>query len=148
MFKDVQYPESWCCAVPNILTTSYIQPKMKVQHPLSVLSLFSASLVCAKPPPKPQPPTHPPANSNLKSKCAKLATQLRIENGTVQSVDYVTAGTNLTLPNYDATCAQAPIVVTTDFCRVAMSVSTSSRSGFRMEAWLPSNWTGRFLSVG
>ncbi|TDZ13832.1 putative feruloyl esterase B-2 [Colletotrichum spinosum] len=27
-------------------------------------------------------------------------------------------------------------------------VATSSRSGFKLEAWLPQNWTGRFLSTG
>lgn len=29
-----------------------------------------------------------------------------------------------------------------------MSVSTSNRSGITLEAWLPTNWTGRFLSTG
>lgn len=33
-------------------------------------------------------------------------------------------------------------------CRVAMYVTTSYRSGITLEAWLPTNWTGRFLSTG
>jgi feruloyl esterase len=31
---------------------------------------------------------------------------------------------------------------------VAMYVATSNTSGITLEAWLPSNWTGRFLSTG
>ncbi|KAJ4220548.1 tannase [Fusarium solani] len=33
-------------------------------------------------------------------------------------------------------------------CRIALTVKTSPSSEISMEAWLPRNWTGRFLSVG
>ncbi|EKG12473.1 Tannase/feruloyl esterase [Macrophomina phaseolina MS6] len=33
-------------------------------------------------------------------------------------------------------------------CRVALRVPTTNQSEISMEAWLPSNWTGRFLSTG
>lgn len=62
--------------------------------------------------------------------------------------EFVAAGTNLSLPENDPTCTQSFIAVGADICRIALSVSTSGRSGFNMEAWLPSNWTGRFLSTG
>jgi hypothetical protein len=39
-------------------------------------------------------------------------------------------------------------VVTSDMCRVAMYISTSYRSGLTLEAWLPTNWTRRFLTAG
>lgn len=109
---------------------------MKIEQPLWTL-LLGASSVCAA-----------PAYSDLASKCAALATKLAIENTTVVSSQLVTKGTNLTLPIYDPTCTTPPIVIAADMCRVALNVSTSDRSGFRMEAWLPSNWTGRFLSGG
>lgn len=35
-----------------------------------------------------------------------------------------------------------------DFCRIALNIATSKSSGITLEAWLPSNWSGRFLSVG
>jgi feruloyl esterase len=138
MVKDVQYPQG----LELHVTEYFFILKMKVEHSLSCLSLSSASAVFAN------PPTCPDSSSNLTSTCAALAASLNIENATVQLSEFVAAGTNLTLPTYDQTCAQEPLAITTGFCRVALSVSTSSRSGFRMEAWLPSNWTGRFLSVG
>lgn len=82
------------------------------------------------------------------SKCAAIASKLAIEHGVVHFAQHVTAGTNLSLSENDPSCAQSFIPVTADICRIALSVSTSDRSGFNMEAWLPSNWTGRFLSGG
>lgn len=38
--------------------------------------------------------------------------------------------------------------VTTDICRIALYVATSTTSGISMEAWLPRNWAGRFLGTG
>jgi feruloyl esterase len=32
-------------------------------------------------------------------------------------------------------------------CRLAMYVATSNRSEITLEAWLPTGWTGRFLST-
>lgn len=84
--------------------------------------------------------------------CAQLGSSLSLENVTVNFATYVPAGTNLTFTSdYGvADClAQYPFaVVTSDMCRVAMDVSTSNRSGITLEAWLPTNWTGRFLSTG
>ncbi|KAF4925453.1 putative feruloyl esterase B-1 [Colletotrichum viniferum] len=46
---------------------------------------------------------------------------------------YVPAGTELQLNEVDATFGQVP---------------TSDRSGFWFEAWLPEDWSGRFLTTG
>ena len=39
-------------------------------------------------------------------------------------------------------------MVPVDLCHVAMFVKTSVISNITLEAWLPTNWTGRFLSTG
>ncbi|KAF2033073.1 feruloyl esteras-like protein B [Setomelanomma holmii] len=88
------------------------------------------------------------SKGDFQAKCAAIASKLAIQNGNVYFSQSVTAGTNLTLPDNDPSCAQSFIVVTADICRIALSVSTSKTSNFSMEAWLPSNWTGRFLSGG
>lgn len=62
--------------------------------------------------------------------------------------EFVAAGTNLSLPDNNATCAEPYMLVPADICRVSLYVSTTDHSGFNMEAWLPSNWTGRYVSTG
>ena len=80
--------------------------------------------------------------------CAGLATKLVLPNTTVWLSQYVAAGTKLPLPDYDPTCTQTSQAVPVDICRVTLAVATTPRSGFSMEAWLPLNWTGRFLATG
>jgi feruloyl esterase len=82
--------------------------------------------------------------------CGKLGASLAIENVHVNFAQYLPAGTNISLTqNYNlSTCGYISQVVPNDLCRVAMYVATSSRSGITLEAWLPTNWTGRFLSTG
>ncbi|KAF1914111.1 feruloyl esterase B precursor [Ampelomyces quisqualis] len=87
-------------------------------------------------------------DTNFHSKCSAIASKLAVENGTVHFSEFVAAGTNLSVPDTDPSCTQSAIVVPADVCRIALSVATSNRSGLVMEAWLPSNWTGRFLSGG
>ena len=86
--------------------------------------------------------------ADFNSKCADLASSLEIEGGVVHTAEFVAKGTNFSAPVYDPTCAAAGQIIQADMCRVALYVATSERSGYNMEAWLPSNWTGRFLSVG
>jgi len=90
---------------------------------------------------------------SFNSACSSLASQISIPNATLNFSQPVIAGTNLTFPSRNTTCVtingQAPsVTVPVDICRVALFVSTSDRSGINMEAWLPMNWTGRFLSTG
>lgn len=77
--------------------------------------------------------------------CEKLAKTFKEPSVTVNFATYVPAGTNVTFQQ-DAnltTCTRPFQVVPVDLCRVAMAVSTSERSGITLEAWLPTNWTGR-----
>lgn len=85
---------------------------------------------------------------NFKANCDAIASKLKIENATVWFSQFVPAGTNLSLPENNVTCTQSSQIVPADICRIALAVSTSKSSGISMEAWLPSNWTGRFLSAG
>lgn len=88
------------------------------------------------------------AQCSFEQQCSKLASKLQIENATVWFVEPMAAGTNMSFPDADPTCAQGALAVDVDFCRVALYVATSDRSGISMEAWLPRDWTGRFLSTG
>lgn len=87
-------------------------------------------------------------DATFEQTCADLLSNLEIENATVSLVDFVPAGTNVTVPVPDPACDGPEFEIPFDLCRVSLNVSTSSRSGFRMEAWLPRNWTGRYLSTG
>ncbi|KFY94205.1 hypothetical protein V500_03374 [Pseudogymnoascus sp. VKM F-4518 (FW-2643)] len=82
--------------------------------------------------------------------CSQLGSSLAIENVTVNFANFVPAGTNLSFTqDFNlSSCGYPSAVVTSDMCRVAMYVATSYRSGITLEAWLPTNWTGRFLSTG
>jgi feruloyl esterase len=90
----------------------------------------------------------PTTPDSFNTKCASIASKLEVENGVVHFSEFVAAGTNLSLAENDPSCTQPFIPVTADICRIAVSVATSNRSSFNMEAWLPTNWTGRFLSGG
>ncbi|KAJ9606302.1 tannase [Cladophialophora chaetospira] len=87
-------------------------------------------------------------SATFQQDCAQLPKELKIPNATVWFSEFVAAGTNLSLPDNNATCMQPSQVVGADICRVALYVATSNRSGISLEAWLPRNWTGRFLSTG
>ncbi|KAJ8092145.1 hypothetical protein PM082_023969 [Marasmius tenuissimus] len=70
------------------------------------------------------------------------------QNTTLFQASVVPAGTQLQFPDTDPTCGPSPKVVPADICRVTLEVETSPTSRINMEAWLPRNWTGRFLSTG
>ncbi|CZT14998.1 related to Probable feruloyl esterase B-2 [Ramularia collo-cygni] len=84
------------------------------------------------------------------SACSDFASTFTYPNLTIYAGTSIPAGTNITLPYDDSpnSCGQPYQVVDTEICRLTMYVTTSSRSGIHMEAWLPSNWTGRFLATG
>ena len=70
--------------------------------------------------------------SDRAPECNSLATKLTIANASINFVDYVPAGTNLTFNSTGdfATCSYAAgQVVPVDICRVSMWVATSNRSG-------------------
>lgn len=83
-------------------------------------------------------------------KCKSFADALKgqIENTTVRQVNYVSAGTNLSIPATHPTCAPFQAAIEFDFCRVQLTTATSSDSSVDLETWLPSDYSGRFLSTG
>lgn len=82
--------------------------------------------------------------------CSEIADSFSHRNVKINFAQYIPANTNITLEQDDqlATCARPSQVVPVDLCRVAMFVKTSDISNLTLEAWLPTNWTGRFLSTG
>jgi feruloyl esterase len=88
--------------------------------------------------------------SDPASACSQLGASIAIQNVTVNFANFVPAGTNLSFSqDYGlSSCGYPNALVTSDMCRLAMYVSTTNRSGITLEAWLPVNWTGRFLSTG
>ncbi|KAI6354089.1 hypothetical protein MCOR25_008758 [Pyricularia grisea] len=80
--------------------------------------------------------------------CQNLAKGLQIPNSTFVSADFVPANTTLNFPNADPSCTRPSQLVSVPLCRVQSNITTSTTSGLHFEAWLPQNWTGRFLSTG
>lgn len=105
--------------------------------------LLSVSLTLASP-----TPIRRAGNGTFTKRCNELASKLVVKDGTVYTVEPVAAGTTISLPDNDASCTTPSIDVTAEICRVTLYVATSERSGINMEAWLPSDWSGRFLSTG
>jgi feruloyl esterase len=68
---------------------------------------------------------------NPAASCQKLGASLAIDNVTVNFVEYLPAGTNITLTQaYNlSSCGYTSQVISNDLCRVAMYVATSYRSG-------------------
>lgn len=82
--------------------------------------------------------------------CASFADSFQHADTVVNFAHYIPAGTNVSLEQTGAlaTCSRPTQVVPVDLCRIAMLVHTSEHSNITLEAWLPTNWTGRFLSTG
>ncbi|KAF2187891.1 tannase and feruloyl esterase [Zopfia rhizophila CBS 207.26] len=87
-------------------------------------------------------------NTTFQRKCASLAGLLDIPPAEVLSSQFIASGTTLQFPGSDPSCSRPSQEVSVNLCRVTLSVTTSNRSSVSMEAWLPENWSGRFLSTG
>lgn len=83
-----------------------------------------------------------------RDKCAGLSRTLKLANVAIHDTAFVAAGTNLTFPNDHPTCTTRSQVVHADICRVSLLVVTGPRSNVTLDAWLPLDWSGRFLTVG
>lgn len=119
------------------------------KHPISQVDLATnLSLYTAIG--KQHPQKHPinQVEINQVDKCASLIKTFTLPNTKVLLAKYVQKGTNLTFPNIDSTCGNSTFTVSSNICRVSWNTSTSSTSGFRLEAFLPLNWTGRFVTLG
>jgi feruloyl esterase len=94
------------------------------------------------------------SSASFKSKCEAFVSDYQKhspKNIAVNIAQYLPSNANITHVNdgYDARCVSVgspPLPV--PICRLSLNVTTSPSSMTVMEAWLPENWTGRFLSVG
>lgn len=88
--------------------------------------------------------------SGLEAACDKDRISIDLPDVEVNLVQSIEAGTNLSLPMGHGldSCGKTNQVISVDICRVTMNVATSNQSEIFLEAWLPANWTGRFLSTG
>ncbi|KAK1599287.1 tannase and feruloyl esterase [Colletotrichum navitas] len=87
-------------------------------------------------------------NVTFEQQCSQFASSLQIPGANTTATEYIPAGTTLQFPGSDPTCTRPSQNVTANLCRVTARIATSVRSGIKFEAWLPENWTGRFLSTG
>ncbi|KAK7927288.1 hypothetical protein PG985_004286 [Apiospora marii] len=94
------------------------------------------------------PLTNTTTTEQFAEACKAFSQQVQIANSTFVSADFVAANTTLQFPNADPSCSRPSQLVSVPLCRVQANITTSSTSGLHFEAWLPQNWTGRFLSTG
>ncbi|TDZ37355.1 putative feruloyl esterase B-2 [Colletotrichum spinosum] len=80
--------------------------------------------------------------------CESLAARLDLPNSTIRQTSFVPAGTNISLPDNHPSCAIPHQVSDVDVCRVSFLTTTGPTSNVSLEAWLPLDWSGRFLGTG
>ncbi|KAB8239067.1 Tannase/feruloyl esterase [Aspergillus alliaceus] len=80
--------------------------------------------------------------------CQAFQPDTKTDNTFLEFTEYIPAGTNLSLPFNDASCARPSQFISVDLCRIALLLETSNRSVVSTEVWLPRNWSGRFLGTG
>ena len=85
---------------------------------------------------------------DLSPACLAFDPTRYVPNSAVNTHEFVTAGTTLLFPGNDPSCARPNQTISADICRIALNISTSSRSGIIFESWLPADWSGRFLATG
>jgi feruloyl esterase len=93
---------------------------------------------------------HAGASEAFEQRCLAFQPQQIVArvNATRSIVQYASTGTTLALPDNDATCNRKAQIISTNICRIALSIQTSEQSNIIFEAWLPENWSGRFLATG
>lgn len=90
-----------------------------------------------------------PAPATFQDQCTSFdPTSVGITNATVTEHAFIESGTNLSLPDNDASCGSRSQVVPVDLCRVALQIATSEKSGVVAEIWLPESWNGRLVTTG
>jgi feruloyl esterase len=89
------------------------------------------------------------AASTFQQQCLAFTPEKFINNSTRTHLEYVTNGTTLEFPDNVASCARPSQQVSTNLCRIALSIPTSYRSSITFELWFPENWTEtRYVSTG
>ncbi|XPS75221.1 Feruloyl esterase [Ascochyta lentis] len=105
-----------------------------------LISLVSASLFLLSTPVL--------GSSAFEKKCLAFRPEKFVPGATRNVLEYVTAGTTLRFPDNVAACNRGSQAVAANVCRIALSIKTSGRSNIAFEAWLPEDWSGRFLATG
>ena len=85
---------------------------------------------------------------SFRDRCLSFTPESYIHNSSRHVITYVPAGTNLSLPDNDPTCAQSNQIVAANICRVGLSIPTSGGSSISFEIWLPEDWSHRLLVTG
>lgn len=92
---------------------------------------------------------HLASASNIKcSKC--IGASLSIPGASIDLVEHHEQGDIITLPDVVPSCRgpNLNVTITSDLCRIVMTVPSSNSSSMRVEAWLPDDWNERFLATG
>ncbi|KAH7414181.1 feruloyl esterase B precursor [Phaeosphaeria sp. MPI-PUGE-AT-0046c] len=84
----------------------------------------------------------------FEQQCLAFHPEQIITSATRSFVEFVPANKTLQFPDNDSTCNRKSQTVAVDLCRIAMSITTSEQSNIIFEAWLPEDWSGRFLATG
>jgi feruloyl esterase len=87
-------------------------------------------------------------SSTFEEKCLSFEPEKYVPGATRNVLQYVAAGTTLSFPDNVASCSRETQAVAANICRLALSIKTSTKSNITFEAWLPEDWSGRFLATG
>ncbi|KAF9460926.1 ferulic acid esterase [Collybia nuda] len=87
------------------------------------------------------------SHAQFVTRCGSFASKASIPGTTIYFSQYVAAGTNLSLAENEPSCGITHWTVPVDICRLGMAVPSSNTSEISVEAWLPFNYTGRFLAT-
>jgi feruloyl esterase len=87
-------------------------------------------------------------SDSFRDRCLKF--QPHIEGASLEFTEFLKSGTQASLKYRDPSCGGPGLspAISQDVCRIALYVKTSDRSSIHFEAWLPEEWSGRFLSTG
>lgn len=87
-------------------------------------------------------------SSTFEQRCMSFEPEKYVPGATRNVLQYVPANTTLRFPDNVASCNRGTQAVAASICRLALSIKTSSSSNITFEAWLPEEWSGRFLATG
>lgn len=88
-------------------------------------------------------------HTSFQSRCLAFTPEKYVEHSKRTVLEFLPAGTNLTLADNVASCKRGSQVVEADICRIALEIETSSASRITAEFWFPEGWReGRVLTVG
>ncbi|KAF2185902.1 ferulic acid esterase [Zopfia rhizophila CBS 207.26] len=90
------------------------------------------------------------AQNDFKQKCLAFKPDTLTQSSILQILEHIPANTSLAFPGNDESCNRASQLISSEACRVALTIPTSNRSGIVFELFLPTpeEWTGRFLGTG